>query len=280
MIQDVSDTAFWVASYRATETERPDALFCDPLAERLCGERGRQFAKSMPHSNMTGWTVVMRTVIIDDYIRQAVAEGIDLIVNLGAGLDTRPYRLDLPASLRWIEVDHPSIIDYKERELAHEKVRCDLRRIKLDLTDPAVRRAFLSDIGASASNILVLTEGVVPYLSVDDAAALADNLAATPHIKYWIVDYISAQAMRMITRSSMQKRLRNAPFRFFPTDWFDFFRSHGWKQKQMRYLAEEGYKLKRMAPLPWIYRVLIQFMSQERRKAGGRFSGFAMMERT
>ena len=155
-----------------------------------------------------------------------------------------------------------------------------MQRIRLDLTDSTLRRAFLSAISASASNILVLTEGVVPYLSVDDAAALADSLAATPHIKYWIVDYISAQAMQMISRSSMQKRLQNAPFRFFPTDWFAFFRRHGWKPKQMRYLAEEGFKLKRMAPLPWIYRAMIRFMSQGRRTAGGRFSGYAMMERT
>lgn len=280
MIQDVSDTAFWVASYRAAETERPDALFRDPLAERLAGERGRRFAKSMPSSSMTGWTVVIRTVIIDDYIQQAVAEGVDLIVNLGAGLDARPYRLDLPVSLRWIEVDHPSIIDFKERELSNEKARCSLQRIRLDLTDPALRRTFLSEIGASASHILVLTEGVVPYLSVDDAAALADDLAATPHVKYWVVDYISAQAMQMISRSSMQKRLQNAPFRFFPPDWFAFFRSHGWKPKQMRYLAEEGHKLNRTVPLPWIYRVLVRFMPEERRRAGGRFSGYAMMERS
>ncbi len=280
MIQDVSDTAFWVASYRATETERPDALFRDPLAERLSGERGREFARLMPRTNMTGWTVVMRTVIIDDYIRQAVAEGIDLVVNLGAGLDTRPYRLALPPSLRWIEVDHPSIIDYKDRELANEKPRCELQRVKLDLTDSGLRRAFLSETGASASNILVLTEGVVPYLSVDDAAALAENLAATPQVKYWVVDYYSAQAMQMLRRSSMQRRLQKSPFRFFPADWYLFFRSHGWQPKQMRYLAEEGYKLKRRAPLPWIYRVLIRFMSHARKTAGGRFSGYALMERT
>ena len=215
MIQDVSDTAFWVASYRADETARTDALFRDPLAERLAGERGRQFAKAMPRSSMTRWSVVMRTVIIDDYLRQAISDGVDLVVNLGAGLDTRPYRLDLPESLRWIEVDHPGIIDFKERALASEPARCALQRVALDLTNPGLRRAFLAETGMSAKRILVLTEGVVPYLSVADAAALADDLHATPGIAYWVVDYFSAQAMKMLSNSPMQKKLQNAPFRFF-----------------------------------------------------------------
>jgi len=40
---------------------------------------------------MSGWAIVIRTCIIDDYIRLAVAQGIDTVLNLGAGLDTRPY---------------------------------------------------------------------------------------------------------------------------------------------------------------------------------------------
>lgn len=103
MINDVSDTAFWIANYRATESERPDALFRDPLARRLAGERGRAIAADMPAARITEWSVVMRTVIIDSFIMSAIAEGVTTIVNLGAGLDTRPYRLELPAHQRIVE---------------------------------------------------------------------------------------------------------------------------------------------------------------------------------
>src|SRR5262249_23317383 len=48
LIRNVSDTARWAAHYRALETERRDALFRDPLAARLAGERGRAIAKAMP----------------------------------------------------------------------------------------------------------------------------------------------------------------------------------------------------------------------------------------
>jgi O-methyltransferase involved in polyketide biosynthesis len=90
LIGNVSDTAFWVAHYRALESERKDALFHDPFAAMLAGERGREIAKSMPMAGIPGWVMALRTVIIDDFIRRAIAEGADAVVNLGAGLDARP----------------------------------------------------------------------------------------------------------------------------------------------------------------------------------------------
>ena len=119
-IRDVSDTAFWIAHHRATESQRTDALFHDPLAARLAGQRGRDIALSMPASEVTGWMVAMRTVVIDAFIQSAIASGTTTILNLGAGLDTRPYRMQLPPNLHWIEADHP-IMDYKESLLAGEK---------------------------------------------------------------------------------------------------------------------------------------------------------------
>ena len=80
-----------------------DALFRDPLAGVLAGDHGRLIAGTMPQPAMTTWAVVIRTCIIDDFIREAIAQGADTILNLGAGLDTRPYRMELPASLAWIE---------------------------------------------------------------------------------------------------------------------------------------------------------------------------------
>ncbi len=95
----------------------------------------------MPGARVTGWVIVMRTCIIDDFIRCAIAEGIDTIVILGAGLDARPYRMDLPASVQWIEADYPHLIDYKERLLANEQPRCRLERVKIDPLPGRRRRA-------------------------------------------------------------------------------------------------------------------------------------------
>src|SRR3954451_18632326 len=104
-LRDISDTARWVAVYTARETERPDALFRDPYARRLAGERGEQIAKSIQFSMHHEWSFVTRTYLFDQFIAERVRDGADLVVNLAAGLDARPYRMELPASLRWVEVD-------------------------------------------------------------------------------------------------------------------------------------------------------------------------------
>src|SRR6185369_9721539 len=103
-ISHISDTARWVAVYRARESLRPDAAFHDPLAARLAGERGEELAATMKPPATFGAAMVARTRIIDDLISVCLAEGCDAVVNLAAGLDTRPYRLALPKDLPWVEV--------------------------------------------------------------------------------------------------------------------------------------------------------------------------------
>lgn len=56
------------------------------------------------------------------------------MVNLGSGLDTRPYRLELSPSVLWIEVDYPDLIQYKNTRLDNEKPHCKLKRIPADLS--------------------------------------------------------------------------------------------------------------------------------------------------
>jgi methyltransferase (TIGR00027 family) len=105
MIRDIADTARWVAVYRAEESERTDAVFRDPFARRLAGARGEQIASTIEFTRANSWSFVARTFLFDATIERSVADGVDTIVNLGAGLDTRPYRLALPPSVGWIEAD-------------------------------------------------------------------------------------------------------------------------------------------------------------------------------
>jgi len=282
LIEHVSDTAFWIAHYRALETERPDALFHDPLAGILAGDRGKKIAHAMPMPFMTGWAVVIRTCIVDDYIRFAIAQGVDTVLNLGAGLDTRPYRMDLPESLVWVEVDYPDVIEFKEKQLSDEKPRCQLERVKLDLANVSERRQLFGSIHARAKKMLVLTEGVVPYLSVEEVGSLADDLKTLNHACYWIVDYFSPEVIKFRQRRGMGKKMQNAPFKFKPEDWFGFFGEHGWRLKEMRYLAEEGKRLQRPIRLLLLPRVLLKiralFTSKERREAFRKFAGYVLLE--
>jgi methyltransferase (TIGR00027 family) len=224
--------------------------------------------------------VVIRTVIIDDYIRQAIAAGVDTILNLGAGLDTRPYRIDLPSSLHWIEVDFPHMIELKEARLAGERPSCRLDRIKLDLTDRSARRRLLADVSARATKILVLTEGVVPYLTNEDVTDLADDLRQMEKIGFWIIDYFSPEAIRY-GRKMRARFMRNAPFQFEPKDWFGFFARHGWRASEVRYISEEAERLGRPIPLPFLFKAWFGlkslFMSRARRAGMKKFAAYVLL---
>jgi methyltransferase (TIGR00027 family) len=281
LIGDVSDTAYWIAHLRSVETQRPDALFRDPLAGLLAGERGKDIANSMPHPYATRWAIVMRTYIIDAFIRQAIREGADAVLNLGAGLDTRPYRMDLPASLMWIEADYPHVIEYKQKRLSGEKPGCHLMRTKCDLADDTARRLLLADANARAKKLLVVTEGVVPYLSTEEVSSLAVDLRKLDHVRYWLVDYFSAELLKLRQRR-IGNRMQNAPFKFAPSDWFDFFKERGWRPRETRYLADEAHRLGRRMDLP-VLAILVtkarqMFMSKARREKLRKFAGYIMFE--
>jgi len=277
LITDVADTALWVAAYRAIESERSDALFQDPFASALAGKRGMEIAKGIANSDGSSWSVVVRTCIIDAYIQSAIQGGIDTILNLGAGLDARPYRMKLPESLNWIEVDVPKIIDHKESILKNEQPRCKLERFRLDLSDDSARHDFLSSIESRSKNVLVLTEGVVLYLKNADAARLAKDLSLQKTFRYWIVDYFSAKARKYVWNKTRKKQLASAPWHFEPRDWLTFFADQGWKPREMRYTVEESFRLGRKPPAPPMMNVLRFFISKKRAMELRQMAGYALM---
>jgi methyltransferase (TIGR00027 family) len=231
-VSNVSDTARWVAVYRAWESARPDALFSDPYARLLGGERGEAIAALMPRQTHNGWPMIGRTKLIDDHVHAAIADGADCVLNLAAGLDTRPYRLDLPATLRWVEVDLPAITVEKEQLLAQAQPRCQLSRIKADLSDPVARIAALREALGSSARALVITEGLLIYLDEEQVRALSADLAAEPGIRWWIFD-LASPALLQNMRATIAKYLTNAPMKFAPKNGVAFFSALGWTIAQV-----------------------------------------------
>jgi len=246
-VATVSDTARWVAVYRAWESKRPDALFRDPYAEVLAGERGRAIAALMPRQARSGWPLIARTKLTDDVIMGAIAQGCDCVVNLAAGLDTRPYRLDLPGSLRWIEVDLPGIIDDKQRLLADAKARCQLERVKADLSDALARREMLRNTRARSQQTLVISEGLLIYLEESQVRALAQDLLARPDVHWWVVDIASPELLEMMQKG-MGEHLTNAPMKFAPANGVAYFEALGWSVAAVEPLLPAAVRFRR---LPW-----------------------------
>jgi len=281
-IRDVSETAVMVAMWRAGENDRRHPLYRDPLALKLAGTRGKEIVAGLSRSRaiMATWMMAVRTRIIDDLIREALTDGIDTVVNLGAGLDARPYRLDLHPSLRWIEVDSPELLELKSRRLADETPVCQVSRIACDLADPDARRTVLGEISKDSRIALVLAEGVIPYLTNEQVGGLADDLKAHPCFRYWIADYVSPFARSYRERQAKRMSVLNAPFRFDPKDYFGFFASHGWRLNKIRWMLDAAENLGRGPPalmrLFWTLRGI--FMSAERRQEMRRFMAYVLFE--
>ncbi len=280
-VQNVSDTAFWVASFRAAESQRKDAMFHDPFAEMLVAEHGEKISNSMSSiARSASWSVVMRTRLIDEMILRYVNQGYTTLVNLGAGLDTRAYRLALPEDFHWIEVDFPEIVEFKNRKLREQKPRCQLERIALDLSNHDKREALFKELNARIGPALVLCEGVIMYLDEDALSTLARDIHAQSNFKLWIADYYSSEIYKIYQSPKFKRLFHNAPFVFFPSDWFSFFQTCGWVQKEIAYLYDIARAHKRSFPLPW-WAMPMKFIIGEKRmmKQIRKYTAFVVFEK-
>jgi methyltransferase (TIGR00027 family) len=253
-ITHVSDTARWTALHRATESARADALFADPLAERLAGDHGRAIVANVPRSTRNGWWLIARTKIIDDVIARSIAEGCDRVLNLAAGLDTRPYRLDLPSDFPWIEADLPQLLAEKTRLLADETPRCQLTRAAVDLSDPTARDAFFNKALDGATKALVLTEGLLMYLEDQDVVALSGAIRR-PEVGWWMLDFAFPGLKKMMNKK-MAGLFQNAPFKFAPENGLAYFEELGWRTVEVESNFEAANRFHRlpmfMRPLAWL----------------------------
>lgn len=197
---NVAETCRFVAGMRARESARVGSAFenKDPLAEHLAGPHNMRvviteesyYEKPTPK---TANTLALRTMALDDRIEAACSSpsNIAQVVVIGAGMDTRAYRLQLP-HVKWFEVDMPEVISLKEDLLStvpdHLKsvLALDnimsLARIPINLKDnihelvPVLEKNGF-DKSAPA---LFLLEGVIMYLSVKEVKLLFETF---PQVK-------------------------------------------------------------------------------------------------
>jgi methyltransferase (TIGR00027 family) len=245
-IQHISDTARWSAVFRARESERPNPLFRDPFARKLAGEHGEQIAKATPFHEKNEWSWITRTYLFDKIIQEQVAQGADMVLNLAAGLDTRPYRMALPASLKWVEVDLPDILDYKESVLQDEKPVCSLERVRADLANVESRRSLFTRLNGEATRALVVSEGLLIYLPRDEVAIFAQDVRNMPAFKRWTFDIVSPPLLRMIQKNTHQEFGNDvSPLQFAPKEGPAFFTPFGWKALEVHSMLKTAASLKR-----------------------------------
>lgn len=257
LIEDTFDTARMTAFCRALESEQEKGRFHDPYARLLAGERGEELIRGLPGKGEKTWPVVLRTCVYDEIIMKLVEEEkIDTVINLAAGLDARPYRLSLPSSLRWIEADFPDVLSYKAEKLAEAEPTCILERIPLDVTDDAARKDFLSQVRADATKALVITEGLLIYLTEQQVSDLATDLHAHRALRWWLVEFV---APRMLQNDEQQWNTYTAESihtHFAPPAGSLFFQALDWNVAEFRPMIAEGLRLNLPVPHKWLLRLL------------------------
>jgi len=183
-------TALGLAAARSVETECSDRLINDPFARPLFEgashdlpmrvswpEAGEEVsAREALHLHGSRY-IGLRTRYFDDILNEATEAGLRQAVLLGAGLDTRPFRMELPADLAVFEVDQDPVLAYKEAVLegldAHATctrsvIGCDLR---------ADWRSQLESAGFDRGRPAVwIAEGLIPYLDVVAQTELLDRV--------------------------------------------------------------------------------------------------------
>jgi len=248
-ITHVSDTALMVAACRAHETSLEDAFVRDPFAARLAGERGFAILAALPHSNVVRLGLAVRTRFVDELLLEALRQyPITTVLSVGCGLDTRPWRLDLPSELRWIEIDFAGVLDYKEQLMSGEAPRCRRERLTLDVNDPAQRRAMYEAAGRDPA--LMISEGLLLYLPAATVEALAAESYTHSGIAHWISD---------ITTSAFTKVLGGGADTLHPIrhvqasdalkgeQVLEVVRRHGWTTSSMRsYITDVGFLQQRI----------------------------------
>src|SRR4029077_12106850 len=114
----------------------PDRLFADPLAAAFVREAG--FApRRLPTDRtaaLVAW-ITTRTRFLDEVILDACAAGSRQLVILGAGLDARAFRLDLPPTTPCFELDLPDVLEFKQRVIDAERfpAACARHAVPVDL---------------------------------------------------------------------------------------------------------------------------------------------------
>jgi methyltransferase (TIGR00027 family) len=274
----ISATARLTAFARALEAERPDALFRDPFARQLAGSEGEALARQSGVAARIAADIATRTAVFDEWVlRKVRQDGVDMVINLAAGLDTRPWRLDLPPHLRWVDVDLPDVLYYKTDLTRAQRPSCSYEEGHADPVDPtAIDR--LLDRCRGAQKALVLTEGLLVQLAPQQVSALARALYRQTWIAWWVTDLAGPRALAAMERQWSPAQA-GVHFQFAPTDRTEFFRLLGWRETEFRSFQAEALRQGRAPVHARLGEFALRLASVRLREDSKRLSGYVVLAR-
>jgi methyltransferase (TIGR00027 family) len=242
-----SRTAEFVAFNRALGTLAPRVPgFSDPFAVQFLPEKWRKRvertraslasgARTSPYpfwQRPMGTYLQFRTVILDRAL--AASPPVQQVIVLGAGLDSRAWRLDSLKDTIVFEVDFPSSQAWKrERAATIPHKAKDVRFVAIDFERDQLAPLMRAAGCDPAKPAFWLWEGVTMYLRPEAVSANLGAIAALSargsRIAFTYLRKTNGRAPRSLVLALMGEPLRSA---FSPGEMTDLAKSHGWRRIQ------------------------------------------------
>lgn len=179
---------------KALDARTGDPILGDTLADRAVSQLDFDFA-SLGLPRGASISLPVRAKHLDGWTREFIAANPECtVLHLGCGLDTRVYRVDPPASVRWYDVDLPEMIDLRERLYPG---RPGYELVASSVTDPALLERIRAD-----RPVIVVAEGLVMHVPTPEMVALCKRITARFPSGQFVFDVYSALTARFITMAS------------------------------------------------------------------------------
>jgi O-methyltransferase involved in polyketide biosynthesis len=174
---------------RALDAESPNPILNDTMAAEAVGRIDFDFTTTgLRRSDPAA--VALRARHLDRWAREFLAEhSTATVLHLGAGLDTRGYRLDPGPDVRWFDVDYPDVIDLR-RQLYPSRTGHEM--IGSSVTDASWLARVPGDLP-----VLVVAEGLTMYLKTDEGKALIQRIVGHFPSGQFVFDALSRRGIRM-----------------------------------------------------------------------------------
>jgi methyltransferase (TIGR00027 family) len=256
--KNVSITAHGVAYLRGLESELyPDQpLFHDPFALILGGTIGKEWAEQTilnlhpEDSKRISFysAIAIRTKKIDDILINIIQNHLNInqICVLGAGLDSRPWRLEalsasnLGRSIKYFELDFQEIFNYKLPVLKESEAKtvCEYISVNADLSLPSWSEKLIEKGWNAREGSLWLLEGLTGYLTLEENIAMFNTIRSLSESNsYLLATFITPIA---------GKKLGLALHRYMPEDPLELLRQCGGWEGEALDLADAAKEYNRL----------------------------------
>ena len=196
----IAKTAYYCCGARTADARRPHPVCGDRFAERFMDTEAQAVFQRFAELRGPNASNAARHRIVDDLLRERLRVQPDLpVVLLGAGFDTRAFRLE---GGLWIELDHPAVMALKDKKLPTADAPNPLHRVPIDFARDTLADKLAPWAGTRQA--VVVMEGVSMYLSRDQWRDTALTLRRLLPGHLLVCDLIDATFVRRYSQALRQ----------------------------------------------------------------------------